>query len=221
MDLNEVFIGTVVKTNPKTREVDVYIPKLMPAIPETRKEMTVMTNMGQKTINTPYDNDIKYLSSITVASERADEAMPKVGSRVRVRFLDGTITSAFWSKWNPNGDYEVIDEEKYPREFFLTIGSRKLEINADDNIKIVLPDGFSYVINTDEKKKEKTIRLSMNTEFLDRLSFLEKLVGHESFTHTYTDKNGTHSEEFNASGIYSRIETLEKEIDDLKGKLSN
>ena len=218
MELSEFFIGTVYGINKLTRELDVYIPKLMPAIPETREEMTVPTNMSGKELQTQYSNNLKYLSKITVAAEDADTEMPKVGSKVRVRFLDNSIQRGFWSKWNPNGDYEIIDEEKYPTQSYLMINDRKIGINLLDTIQLILPEGYSYVVN--EKDKTKKITLIKDTVNDERISLLESMVGRPRQEREYDDEFGHHKELAVETGLYSKISELEAKVSELKEKLS-
>lgn len=172
-NLNQRFIATVYGYNIQTRELDVFIPKLMPQIPEGQKERKSITNLGNITANIGFNHDIKISSTIKVKAEDKDEALPKIGSKVLVLFYDNRFKYGFWRKFNPNADYNVIDEEKYPRQNYFQINDKKTTVNKDDIIILKL-DGCDITLQENEKQKI----FSIISETLEkRLLKLEESLG--------------------------------------------
>lgn len=172
-NLNQRFIATVYGYNIQTRELDVFIPKLMPQIPEGQKERKSITNLGNITANIGFNHDIKISSTIKVKAEDKDEALPKIGSKVLVLFYDNRFKYGFWRKFNPNADYNVIDEEKYPRQNYFQINDKKTTVNKDDIIILKL-DGYDITLQENEKQKI----FSIISETLEkRLLKLEESLG--------------------------------------------
>lgn len=172
-NLNQRFIATVYGYNIQTRELDVFIPKLMPQIPEGQKERKSITNLGNTTANIGFNHDIKISSTIKVKAEDKDEALPKIGSKVLVLFYDSRFKYGFWRKFNPNADYEVIDEEKYPRQNYFQINDKKTTVNRDDTVVLKL-NGCDITLQENEKQKI----FSIISESLEkRLLKLEDALG--------------------------------------------
>ena len=209
-NLDGRFVATVKGYNRLTRELEVFIPKLMPAIPEGQSSRTILTNLGNKNIKIKHSDNIKLKSTIRVKAKDKDSEIPTIGSRVLVIFLDNKFELGYWEKFNMSGDYEVIDEEKYQRSFFITIGNKKFEVNRDDNIQIELPEGYKVVYN--EKGKDKIIRLSKDDEYEERIRLLETSVGIPTIEKAtrIDEKRNPYEVKISATGLYKQIEELEK-----------
>ena len=193
-----MYIGTVYGYNRDTRELEVYIPKLMPGIAENLKDIDIKANIGAEiSSNLKYDNSLKTSSTLTVSAIDTDEPLPKIGSKVRIWFIESNINLGYWTKFNPDESYEVIDEEKYKEDFYLGINDSKLTVNTMDEINIKLPYDAELIYT--EKDKTKTIEIGPDTELLDRITSIEtRVLGLENKTESLDD----------------RVSNIEKYLDD-------
>jgi len=66
--------------------------------------------------------------------------------------------------FNPNNDYEVIDEEKFPKIFDFKIGNKTIQINSEDSVTIEFPENFITVLNQEDKNK--TFRLYKQESYI-------------------------------------------------------
>lgn len=174
-----LFIGTVTEINVTTREVAVYLPKLMPAIPFGGQVVTTKTNLSNSKLNISYNSNISTTSQFWVKSENSDEPMPNIGSKVVVYFLENNPRFGFWKKFKPDANaYSVIDSEKYPKLARLSINNIITDIMSDDEVVIELGEGFECTKVVEGKKT--TIRIipketaEANTEFLSEIANLKK-----------------------------------------------
>lgn len=223
-NLDEKFIGVVKAYNTTTRELDVYIPKLMPAIPEDREATEISTNLAMipDNIGIKYNTNIKLVSTVKIPAKDMDQEIPKVGSRVIIEFLDGNPQKGYWSKWNYNNDYEIIDEEKYPKYFSIKLGDKELDINKEDKFEITLPDDFSIMDMSDSTMpKTKSYLVKQSDRIEKRVKVVEDLVGQPEATETYTDSYGAiktiHSD---PTGLFSMILKLQNQITELQNVVS-
>lgn len=216
-NLNGDFIGTVVGYDLVDRTVDVFIPKLMPMIPENRKSTNTITNLGNLSVNIKYNPNITLKSSIKVKPLKADEPMPDIGSKVLIYFLDNSIHQGIWEKFNVNNDYQIIEDEKYPEYFKIAVNNYYLTVNKDDKIVFEFPKEFSVVPISKGKTKTFKISFSNNEE---RIKALENEIGNSSYSTTQQDNNGNIKEiDVNSKNLLSRIQLLEDELNELKNKL--
>lgn len=204
------YIGTVYGYNVETRELEVYIPKLMPGIAESSKDIDLKTNLGSDiSTNIIYENLVKTSSTITVSAMDTDEPLPKIGSKVKIWFIESNIHLGYWTKFNPDELYEVIDEEKYKEVFYLNINDSNLTVSTMDEINIKLPYDAELVYT--ENDKTKTIEIGPDTELLNRVSNIEdrlfnvenrtlSLENRVSNIESYLDNYGT-LDEFFVRGI--------------------
>ena len=169
---NGDFIGTVKKYNIKTRELDVFIPKLMPQIAEGRPTIKIKTNLSNQNLIT-HNSSVSIASTITVRAYDMSEPLPDIGSKVRINFLEGNFYYGFWRKFNVNEDYKVIYREKYPKQFTLQVGDKQVEVDQDDKIVIQLPDDFKFAMYS---SGAKTKVINIIPSFEERLSNLEKRI---------------------------------------------
>jgi hypothetical protein len=154
INMDNYFIGRVLEINKTTREVSVHISQLMPAIAsEASQVIQSQTTNNLKISGVDYSGTLKLRNSFWVKPNDYDEPLPKIGSKVSVKILDGNPRLSFWDKFNPNNNYEVIDEEKYPKSFDFSVGNKQVQINKDDKISIILPENFTTVLNEEEKDK--------------------------------------------------------------------
>jgi len=164
-DLHDYFIATVKGYNELTRELDVFIPKLMPAVPNGQESISILTNLSNQSFdNLKYNQKINTKSTIKVKAENVNEPLPDIGSHVLIYFIDGNMHMGCWKKFNQNGDYNIIENEKYENYYSLTIGNKKISVSKDDDIVIELPESFESVIVNDDKTKTIIIREKSNIE---------------------------------------------------------
>lgn len=218
----ELYIGTVYNINVDTREIEVYIPKLMPAIAEGGKSVEYMTNLGSSnnmtTIN--HSEHVTVKNTMKVSAYDLDEPMPKVGSKVAIYFLEGNIRFPYWKKFNMHGEYDVIDEEKYPRRAYLQIGEKTVQIDNDDLIQIVLPDNYDVVLEKSEKIK--IFRLFPSSDIDERLTALEGKVGQEEYVERTLDiYNNEVSKTIPSTGLVKRVDALEDKGINMKSKITS
>lgn len=163
--LNGFFIADVVENDPGTRRLSVYIPKLMPGIPNGQvRESTISTTNNPTITGINYTPTISIRNSIWVYPWDYDEPLPKAGSKVIVRFFEGNPKMGYWDKFNPTNNYEVIDDEKYNRLARVTFGTSSTDLNREDSLTVRLPDGFQTVLVEDGKNK--TINVTDNNRYI-------------------------------------------------------
>jgi len=215
--LNRYFIGTVKAYDASKRTVDVFIPKLMGLLPESRADSSSLTDCGKASIDIKYNKTIKTSVVFTARAEDKDASMPDIGSKVRIRFIDGIITNPTWSKFNINGDYKIIESEKYSKQFSFKIGEKQIDVNSEDTINIVLPEGCKVIeLNDKDDSKKKTFTISFPETLETRLKLLEDAIGIMSYTRTYKTSDGNDAtENISATGIYKKLEDLQEEIKNL------
>ena len=219
-DLSGYFIGIVYGYDVNTREVEVFVPKLMPAIPENRGDIVTKTNLAivSAQYNVQHNDNITLTSTIIAKAANYNNEMPKIGSRVFVAFLEDDPLYPVWSPWNYNGDYEIIDEEKYPEYFQFKIGDKQVVLNKNDSIEIQLPDGYEVMrLNDSVNPKHKIFKVTNEETVSERIEKVEKIIGTSEFTRQYTDKFGDlQNETIPASGLYKLIQDLQNQIISLK-----
>jgi len=222
-NLGGFFIGTVHSYNISTRELEVFIPKLMPMVPEGQPDITVMTNLGNNIKNREdlkYSNRITTTSTFTVRAKRADVPLPDIGSKVLIYFIEGDIDLGIWEPLNVNFDYNVIEEEKYPRLFNFKIGGHQVQVNTDDLVNIELPDGYDIVVIENEENKTKNIKIVENSILNEKVEDLEVLVGSYQHYKKVTNDNGTVDNIFvKSSGLCDKVDKLDEQYTDLSDQL--
>lgn len=209
------FIGIVKSYNKDTRELDVFVPKLMPGIKEDSNEVSLMTNLGQLVSNFPikYNPHVKIASTIRARAKDTEDALPTVGSRVLVKFLDNNPMWPYWEKWNINNDFEVIDEEKYPYYFSLTLNGKSIDVDNSDKIEIRLPEGYEVVTLPGDDSKHKIFKVNLKNDIIERLNKLEETVGHKHYINKYKDPTGNDRvEDVDASGIFKEFDSYKQSI---------
>lgn len=213
---NGIFIGSVKSYNENTRELGVFIPKLMPSIAEEKKEIQLMTNYGNKNITIPYNTNIKTKSYIWVRARDTREKLPDIGSKVLIRFLEGNPNNGFWETFNPNNDYTIIENERYSKLFNVKINNKQISLSEDDLLEIILDD--DYTITYTESGKNKKVYLTSNIK--TKLSELEHLVGTEKTTLENKTISGIKTEIIPSSGLFKKIELLENKISELETEIN-
>ena len=225
-NLNQQFIGIVKSYDAKLRTVEVFVPKLMPTIPENREPVKTITNLSNNNIDLLYSTNITQCSTITARAFDMNEPMPEIESRVIIQPIEGMSYEFFWYKWNVNGDYEVIEAEKYPKHFSLNINDRKIDVSLSDDIEIKFPDAREVMLFTDpENPKKRTFEIRLDDETDDDLTELYNIVGIPGGEYTYTDSNGIdRTAELNPTGIFKlindRTDTINSKITELEGLLN-
>jgi hypothetical protein len=154
INLRDFFIADVVEVNPSTRRLAVYIPKLMPGIPNGQSSSSnILTSNNPNVSGVSYSQTIDIRNSIWVYPWDFDEKLPKPGSKVIVRFFEGNPKTGYWDKFNPTNNYEIIDNEKYDSLFRLRFAGSEITAEKDDNILINFPETFSSTVLVDGKEK--------------------------------------------------------------------
>lgn len=222
-NLNGYFIGTVVGYDTSTRELDVFIPKLMPNIADGRKDVSIKTNLGNNKINIKHNENLIISSSIKVKAEDKDESIPEIGSKVMIYFLDERFELGYWYKFNVNGDYNVIEDEKYKLLNTFYINDSFNEVYEEDTISIELPEGFSVVNEINpfgNDKKIKKIKIEKDKITEKRVSELEELVGTPGKVQVIENDNGEEKElQVEASGIFKELSKRDEALSMINFKL--
>ena len=164
---DDTFIGTVVKINKATREVAVYIPKLMVSLYDGEAtEYKLPTNNGLDiTTSNNISSTITKTNYIWTKPFDMSIPLPKTGSKVFVIFLDKRASQPKWWKCDIDGNWEVIDEEKYPKQHSVTINNRELGINLEDNLTLNIPEYFKVSAQPGTEDKLPTFHISENYTF--------------------------------------------------------
>lgn len=166
-------IGTVMKSDPSTRECWVFVPKLMPGLPEGDYRQDSVSTVGS---GSPIDEKELSVDPTVVRSNallcRAwdmDAPLPAAGSHVWVRVLDGNIRLRFWEKCNVGGDFKAIEGEGSPKVMTLSVGGRKADVMQGDSVSIVLPGTLSSAVDAASSSKTVTVSYSSGYATEDRL----------------------------------------------------
>lgn len=143
-------IGTVMTTDSSTKEIGVYIPKLMSGIDgssEASYKMATNAGLTLPSFSTNVASTVTKSNYYLVKAFDKDDDAPAVGSKVEVIFLDGNVREAFWKKFNPNGDYQSISSGVSDTLMTLTIKNSSktsdLTIHEGDKVEINIPDYLS------------------------------------------------------------------------------
>lgn len=175
--LTETYIGIVLDINKEKRYCYVFIPRLMMGLPDN---IIVNNEYPIENFNIINKTELNLAKSITktnvlkVYSEDIEEPMPLKGSLVQIYFLDGNPRYGYWEKFNPNGKYQVIEEERYPKRFTIQLNNKIIEVNDTDTLKINIPE--DYKITYEENEKIKTINILDNKELSNSLYNLKQYV---------------------------------------------
>lgn len=132
-----LFVGEVVGSNTETRELSVFIPKLMPALARSTalsEQPTVKNNKIYSNIN--YNNTIRTTGSIVVRASDKQTKLPKEKSKVLVYFFEEDPRRGYWFPFNPNNESEIIDDEKYDNLFKLTVNDKSSLLTTQDEVKL-------------------------------------------------------------------------------------
>lgn len=212
--LDGTFIGTVKAYNEKTRELEVFIPKLMPAISEVGEMQTSPTNYSAAKINNlKFNSTVNFSPTFTVKARDMDAKLPDIGSKVRIFFLDENLELGFWYKFNPNGDYKIIEKEKYDDLYYLTINNSTTLVRSYDNVKINLPEGLDSIVLKDEANKTINVNLTSAEDTLrEDINILSEIIGSPSEEFDVIDGGEVKKVKKDSSGLYAKIESLDKTI---------
>lgn len=165
IDLGALFIGTVLKLDKENRKLGVFIPRLMAGLYDGEaQEYIVPTNSG---VSIPaFDNyfspQVTKLNYMWVKSWDYSAPLPDIGSKVEVRFIDENINLGFWRKFNPNNDYNIIEEEKYSKLINISTNEKYFEVMTEDQILIETPEYLKIVMTQNDENKTKTISIQEN-----------------------------------------------------------
>jgi hypothetical protein len=148
------FVGEVLDFDRQSRRVSVYMPKLMPGIGgDSQFSSQTQTSSNPNVSGLNYGQTVRVRNSMWVEPYDFEEPLPALGSKVLVFFIDGNPKSGYWDRFNPNNDYQVIDEEKYPNLFTLRFSGSTVPLRKDDVLAIDFPEDFSSVLTQDGKSK--------------------------------------------------------------------
>lgn len=164
--INNYYIGRVMKSDPVTRKVYCYIPRLMMGLSGTSiysksvsSKKKNIKNIDQLNVS----NTLKKSNIFAVSARDVDEPLPEPGSLVLIYFLDN-LENCYWIKHNHNGSYKVIESERYPELFKISINDKVISFNNSDNVKFSIPDDFNIIVVEDKENKTKEIKIEYNTE---------------------------------------------------------
>jgi hypothetical protein len=163
-NFNGFFIADVLGVDKTKRRLAVHIPKLMPAIANGADPRSSETITSSNTIvdGINFSQTIKVRNTIWALPWDYNEPLPEAGSKVTVRFFDGNPRNAYWDKFNPIATYTVIEEERYPTLYNLSINGSSIQVNSEDTVSIIFPEDYSIVQNTDGKNKTFSITKDSN-----------------------------------------------------------
>lgn len=151
-------VGDVLEVEQASRRVAVYLPKLMPGIGgDTQVSSDVQTSQSASVSGLNFSQTIRVRNSMWVGPYDYDEPLPAVGSKVVVFFIDGNPNLGYWDKFNPNSDYRVIDEERYPKLATLRLANTTIDVNRDDTISVDLPSEFYTTLSVSDKDKRISV----------------------------------------------------------------
>jgi hypothetical protein len=223
MEFSDLFIGIVLETDVLTRRLGIYIPKLMPAISESSSYSSeISTNSNNAFIEgVKYNTTLKVKNTIWAAPWNVDFKLPKPGSKVIIYFIDDSPKSVYWFPFNSNGDYEVLDEEKYAKVINLKVGNSNIEVFEEDSVNLNLPSNFSTTyFDSADKQKEINIEYRENyivSEFVPSNPFDGMLWYNPSSSviNLYTNN------QFKRVVLEPDISSLEKEVGSLTKMFSD
>lgn len=180
-NINEIgtdfYVATVRGIDAVNRTCNVFIPKLMMTLPDSEfisHEYPLFTDKIVDAENLKISKSLTKINYFKVFAKDQDEPMPAVNSRVIVYFIDGDPKQGYWTKFNPDGNYKVIDSEKYKKCSSLQIGDKKIDINEEDNIQIFIPNDFK--VNVVEKGKNKNIYIEHNMKSDTSIGYLKTFI---------------------------------------------
>jgi hypothetical protein len=127
----------------------------------------------------------------------------------------------YWFPFNSNGDYEVLDEEKYAKVINLKVGNSNIEVFEEDSVNLNLPSNFSTTyFDSADKQKEINIEYRENyivSEFVPSNPFDGMLWYNPSSSviNLYTNN------QFKRVVLEPDISSLEKEVGSLTKMFSD
>ena len=164
--INNYYIGKVMKSDPITRKVYCYIPRLMMGLSGTNVYSKYVASKKKNIKNIDQlnvSNTLNKSNIFAVSARDVDEPLPEVGSLVLIYFLDN-LENCYWVKHNHNGSYKVIESERYPELFKLSINDKEISFNNSDKVKFSIPDDFNVIVLEDKENKTKEIKLEYNKD---------------------------------------------------------
>jgi hypothetical protein len=138
--------------------------------------------------------------------------------------MDGNPRMAFWDKFNPNNNYEVIDEEKYASLFKLRMNLQDIDIFEEDTLVFNLPENSSIAYNAEEKTKTINLKQSENyvvTEITPSAPFEGLLWYHPTSKILRLYKNGSFRKMLTEDEVNSLISDLNDTISSLNSTISS
>ena len=183
------FIATVMKNNKTTRELAVYIPKLMSALSgENILDYTIITNTNSHIPPTKSysSGTVHKVNYIWARAWDMDTPLPEPKSKVEIIFLDGNFQTPYWRKFNVNKDYSIIPEERYPTLVTLQLNdsehSQYIDVTTSDRVVFNLSENILVNIDT-SNEKEYILNFSEKyslTELSNTLEYLQNQINNLS-----------------------------------------
>jgi hypothetical protein len=164
ISFDEVLIGEVIEIDRASRKVAVYIYKMMAGISgESSFSTRISTTTNPNISGVQYTDSLTIRNSIWARATDIKTPMPKVGSKVRILFLDDSPKNAFWLPFNiSEQSYQIIDEEKYPYLFTMNLGGKDLKLNQEDRLTLKFPETLYPVISNKGKDTAVTFTEKQN-----------------------------------------------------------
>ena len=163
INIDESVIGTVLGYDLDSREIYVTIPKYMMGLNSTElhnNKISLNKSNIQNLNNLNLSDYINKANYIVVKPKDYSDPIPEIGSHVIVYFIENNIQNAVYEKFNPNNDYQVIESERYPKYFNLSVGDKNTEVKDSDTIIINVPEDYKVIYK--EENKSKTFNLIEN-----------------------------------------------------------
>lgn len=170
-DLSFTFIGTVLGYDVKERTLDVYLPKLMPALPsgKIRNAQFQTSNLNINGYN-EYKPTVTGRNTIKAYPAAAKAKLPAVNSKVAIFFIDANPKRPIWYAFDPFNDLEVIEEEKYSKLFKIGVNGSPIQISEEDQVNfeleetaVVLRNGKDVTVKLTDEKNYVRSRLMPKT----------------------------------------------------------
>ena len=218
-------IGTVLSYDEKSRELICYVPKIMSGLPSERLvETQVQTNGNFRNITgyTNYKPTLKIRNGVKLKSWDTTSKIPKTGVKIEVKYFEGYPKLGFWKDgFNPDGQLEVIDKEKYDKLFKLKVGNQSVDIYNDDNLTLEF-NSDKVILNKNEK--DSLFRINIPDEIFTGPSIPKKLSEGKLWFNTiekklyiyYDEKLHRLVEDDLIDDIYDYLEKLGKRVVNVK-----
>ncbi len=222
IDIDESVIGTVLGYDLDSREIYVTIPKYMMGLNSTElhnNKISLNKSNIQNINNLNLSDYINKTNYIIVKPKDYSDPIPEIGSHVVISFIENNIQNAVYEKFNPNNDYQVIESERYPKYFNLSVGDKTVEVKDSDTITINVPEDYKVIYI--EEDKSKTFNLIENENVDLTISELKSSVEILLKNMKYLVKKEKETAIETLESIKSNLDLLKSEVLDNLNSIKN